>query len=315
MKDNENRQLAHQWQALGGCQPGTIWVDHAKGDNVGSCRLFLPRSLLLPIPDAGFPDVLSGQWFATDGRGVLGPLAFSDIALRVQRGLLSSRCVLRHGRWRGWVTFQQLQDLGRAALEQTVEQLAEDAGGAAMRLASATGERLAIRPSSYPPPPASARTRPLDVTGVLSTTERLDQTLMLGLALAALSADSSVGRLHRLRGDQDEALTEATFGQEIAGRLGELVVPEDPVRALAEAGQPLLCGAAPNGAAGAMVRRLSTQFGDLGCVAMIPLLVEGGLVAWVELGKRNRMSARELGRVEEVVEALAARCLVMGWLG
>ncbi len=269
----------------------------------------------MPLSEARFPEAVSGQWFATDGRGVIGPLSFAEITLRVQRSQLSARCVCRHGRWRGWVPFHELEGLGARGLALLVEQLAEDSSGAAMRLASGSGERLAIRPSSYPPPPASARTRPLDVTGILSSTERLDQTLMLGLALAALSADASVGRLHCLRGEQDEAVTEATYGREVAGRLGELVLPEDPVRALAEAGQPLLCAANVSGGGRAIASRLGTEPGALASVAMVPLIMDGGLVAWVELGKPLRLGARELGRVEEVIEALAARCLVMGWFG
>jgi hypothetical protein len=53
---------------------------------------------------------------------------------------------------------------------------------------------------------------------------------------------------------------------------------------------------------------------DIQSVAMVPLLVYGELVALFEVGRRSRpFRAREIGRVEDVVEALAARSVVMGW--
>jgi hypothetical protein len=48
---------------------------------------------------------------------------------------------------------------------------------------------------------------------------------------------------------------------------------------------------------------------------MIPLLVDGVLVAALELAHTARpFKAREIARVEDVMEALAARALVMGWI-
>jgi hypothetical protein len=49
-------------------------------------------------------------------------------------------------------------------------------------------------------------------------------------------------------------------------------------------------------------------------VAMVPLLVYGELVAIFEIARISQpFRARELGRVEDVVEALAERSVVMGW--
>ena len=48
--------------------------------------------------------------------------------------------------------------------------------------------------------------------------------------------------------------------------------------------------------------------------AMVPLVLYGELVAVFELGRRDRpFKARELGRVEDVLEVLAGRAVVMGW--
>ena len=48
--------------------------------------------------------------------------------------------------------------------------------------------------------------------------------------------------------------------------------------------------------------------------AMVPLLLYGELVAIFEIGRALRpFRAREVARAEDVIEALAARSVVMGW--
>ena len=48
---------------------------------------------------------------------------------------------------------------------------------------------------------------------------------------------------------------------------------------------------------------------------MVPLLLYGELVAIFEIGRRGRaLRAHEVARIENVVEALAERTVVMGWL-
>ena len=63
-----------------------------------------------------------------------------------------------------------------------------------------------------------------------------------------------------------------------------------------------------------MLGRMTRCLPDVKSVAMVPLLVYGELVALFEVGRKSRpFRARDIGRVEEVVEALAERTVVMGW--
>src|SRR5690606_26819960 len=49
-------------------------------------------------------------------------------------------------------------------------------------------------------------------------------------------------------------------------------------------------------------------------VALVPLHVEGRLVAMLELAQLVRpFRAREVARAEDVLEVFAERCVVMGW--
>jgi hypothetical protein len=70
---------------------------------------------------------------------------------------------------------------------------------------------------------------------------------------------------------------------------------------------------------GRVEEAISSRLGSVGStirgIAMVPLLVDGVLVATLELAHTGRpFKAREIARVEDVMEALAARALVMGWI-
>jgi hypothetical protein len=48
---------------------------------------------------------------------------------------------------------------------------------------------------------------------------------------------------------------------------------------------------------------------------MVPVVLYGDLVAIFELGRTARpFRAREVARAEDVLDALASRCVVMGWI-
>jgi hypothetical protein len=48
---------------------------------------------------------------------------------------------------------------------------------------------------------------------------------------------------------------------------------------------------------------------------MVPVLVFGRLVGILEVGReQSPFRAREVGRVEDVIEALSARIVVAGWV-
>jgi hypothetical protein len=64
-----------------------------------------------------------------------------------------------------------------------------------------------------------------------------------------------------------------------------------------------------------MVGRLGRCLPGVRGVAMIPLVLFGELVALFEIGRVTQpFRAREVGRAEDVVEALAERAVVTGWL-
>ncbi|HWZ88794.1 MAG TPA: hypothetical protein VNW92_08085, partial [Polyangiaceae bacterium] len=110
------------------------------------------------------------------------------------------------------------------------------------------------------------------------------------------------------------AITVGGHGPSTERLLGERLNVDDPTLAVARGGHSVLtepqCGEVGRHMLGRMTRCLP----EVKSVAMVPLLVYGELVALFEVGRKSRpFRAREIGRVEDVVEALAERSVVMGW--
>jgi hypothetical protein len=97
--------------------------------------------------------------------------------------------------------------------------------------------------------------------------------------------------------------------------LGERLAEDDPTLVAAKNGFTVLSepqfGNESRHIAGRLIRCLPHVLG----VAMVPLCLYGELVAIFEVGRGGQpFRAREIARVEDVIEVLAERAVLMGWL-
>ena len=89
----------------------------------------------------------------------------------------------------------------------------------------------------------------------------------------------------------------------------------DPTLLAARSGRTVLSEPLPGDVSRYIIGRIERCLPDPVSVAMVPLLLYGELVAIFEIGRRSRpLRAHEVARIEDVVEALAERTVVMGWL-
>ncbi len=140
-----------------------------------------------------------------------------------------------------------------------------------------------------------------------------DALLMLALSTATATATAQAGLLVGVgsRGP----LVFCTLGSGCERLLGQLLAPTDPSFVAAERGVVIVGEPESGDAMSVIAARLTTDADVPRGVAMVPLLVDGTLIAAVELARAWRpFRACEIARVEEVLEALAARAVVMGWL-
>jgi len=178
-----------------------------------------------------------------------------------------------------------------------------------------TGAELSSRTENIDRAPRqSFRPAAVDPVGVLANASEFSEALLLTVVTAVTAAGAEFGLVHRVRADLGAAVTVGGHGPATETLLGERLAADDPTLVAARGGHSVLtepqCGEVGRHLLGRMTRCSR----DVKSVAMVPLLVYGKLIALFEVGRRSRpFKAREIGRVEDVVEALAERSVVMGW--
>jgi hypothetical protein len=260
-------------------------------------------------------------WFVTNGVVAVGPVSFDLVTRGVAAGKIPPGSYVRHDAWKVWRRLEDIETLSTSARQEQIKLLAT---------ASAAAEERASNPHHEPPPPPSVEeldapvsgARPLSVrpvaidpVGVLASAAELDQAYLLALSTAVTAASAHVGLLHQVRPDLQATVCAYAHGPESEILLGERLAANDPSLLAAEAGNTIVgeprLGEAGRYIAGRLARCLPGPRG----VAMVPLRHNGRLVAMIELGRAARpFRAREIARVEDVVDVLAERIVVAGWL-
>ncbi len=266
----------------------------------------------------------SDRWFVTNGVVAVGPVTFELVLRGVATGRISTSSFVRHESWQVWRRLDEMESLSAVHRRKTIEDLATASAGVEERARSIfsepppppSGEELSSRPVNLEPAQRkSFRPVSVDPVGVLSHAGELQDALLLTVSTAVAAAAADVGLVHRVRGDLNAAVTVGGHGPGTEMLLGERLSREDPTLAAARSGRTVLSEPVPGDAGRYMIGRIERCLPDPASVAMVPLLLYGELVAIFEIGRRSRpLRAHEVARIENVVEALAERTVVMGWL-
>jgi hypothetical protein len=266
----------------------------------------------------------SDRWFVTNGVVAVGPVSFELVLRGVAFGRIATSSFIRHESWQVWRKLDEMEALSAVHRNKTIEDLATASAGVEERARSRfsepppppSGEELSSRPINLEPPPRrSFRPVSVDPVGVLSNASELQEALLLTVSTAVAAASADVGLVHRVRGDLKAAVTVGGHGPRTELLLGERLAAEDPTLTAARAGRTVLSEPLPGDVSRYIIGRIERCLPEPASVAMVPLLLYGELVAIFEIGRRARpLRAHEVARVEDVVEALAERTVVMGWL-
>lgn len=274
--------------------------------------------------DPGNNTAHSDSWFVTNGVVAVGPVTFELVLRGVAYGRISTSSFIRHESWQVWRKLDEMESLSAVHRNKTIEDLATASAAVEQRARSIfsepppppSGEELSSRPINLEPAPRkSFRPVSVDPVGVLSNAGELQEALLLTVTTAVAAASADVGLVHRVRGDLKAAVTVGGHGPRTELLLGERLAREDPTLAAARAGRTVLSEPIPGDVSRYIIGRIERCLPDPASVAMVPLLLYGELVAIFEIGRRGRaLRAHEVARVEDVVEALVERTVVMGWL-
>jgi len=266
--------------------------------------------------------VLDDRWYVTNGVVAVGPVGFELLTRGVAHGRIPAGSFVRHESWKMWRPLEDVGALNKADRQQAIAHFADISAAIDMRASDPDNEpppplsEVESRSDSQPASRPSLRPVAVDPVGVLSNASSLDDALLLALSTSVTAASASVGLLHRVRSDLGCVVTSFAQGPGAEAMLGEKLASQDPTLAAARGGHTVVAephfGEAGRYLAGRIGRCLSNPCG----LAMVPLVLYGELVAMIELGRSARLfRAREIARVEDVVEALAERIVVAGWLG
>jgi hypothetical protein len=268
-------------------------------------------------------DGSSDRWFVTNGVVAVGPVSYELVLRGVAYGRIPAGSFVRHESWQVWRRLEDIEAQSAGNRRQTIEDLAQHS--------AAVEKRARSRFSEPPPPPSGAefssrtqnidraarqsfRPAAVDPVGVLASATDLSEALLLTVVTAVTAAAADIGLVHRVRADIGAAITVGGHGLSTEQLLGERLNAEDPTLVAALGGHSVLTEPQCGEVGRHMLGRLTRCASDIKSVAMVPLLVYGELVAIFEVGRKSRpFRAREIGRVEDVVEALAERSVVMGW--
>jgi hypothetical protein len=263
------------------------------------------------------------RWFVTNGVVAVGPVTYELVLRGVAYGRIPLGSFVRHESWQVWRRLEDIDGQSAGNRQQTIEDLAHHSAGVEKRARS--------RFSEPPPPPSNAelssrtgivdrherqsfRPMAVDPVGVLSSAMQLSDALLLTVVTAVTAAAADIGLVHRVRADIGAAITVGGHGLATEQLLGERLNADDPTLVAARNRQTVLSEPQCGEVGRHMLGRMTRCAKDVQSVAMVPLLVYGELVAIFEIARISRsFRARELGRVEDVVEALAERSVVMGW--
>lgn len=274
--------------------------------------------------EAGDNPAPSDRWFVTNGVVAVGPVSFELLLRGVAYGRITATSFVRHESWQVWRRLDEMESLSALHRRKTIEDLANASAGAEQRARSPfsepppppSGEELSSRPVNLEPAPRRTfRPVSVDPVGVLSNAEELQDALLLTISTAVAAASADVGLVHRVRGDLKAAVTVGGHGPGTELLLGERLAREDPTLLAARSGRTVVSEPLPGDVARYILGRVERCLPEPASVAMVPLLLYGELVAIFEIGRSGRpLRAHEVARVEDVVEALAERTVVMGWL-
>lgn len=284
----------------------------------------LPLTLMNAPSPARPPEEWPDRWFVTNGIVAVGPVSFGLLLRGVAHGRIPVGSFVRHESWQVWQRLEDIGALSSGGRHEAVLVLAQ---------LSSSLEARAISPLSEPPPPPSApalrgfgdhdepvlrstvRPVPVDPVGVLENAHDLSAALLLALSTAVTAAAAEVGIVHRVRRDLGAVVTVGGHGVGTELLLGERLTEGDPTLAAARAGHTVVGEPDFGENSRYLLGRLGRCLPAARGVAMVPLLLYGDLIAVFELARTSRpFRAREVGRAEDVIEVLAERSVVMGWI-
>ncbi|MEB2311231.1 MAG: hypothetical protein OZ921_03135 [Sorangiineae bacterium] len=198
-------------------------------------------------------------WFVSNGETTVGPVR-TDLLLRgVFHGRVPDDCWVRELTWGSWRALGEIREV--AALRR-----AQGFGGGVQNALERPGVKAA---------------------GLIRHGRDTGEVLLFALHAAVAATGAEVGFAHRLASPWESPITRAAHGDGTHGLLGARIAPSDLALGAARARRIVLGAPDSTGVHRAVAARLTGGVRELSGVAMLPILRERELLAFIELGRRG----------------------------
>src|SRR6185437_818511 len=250
--------------------------------------------LLARLLDPRAPD----EWYVTDGATAVGPGGLELLGRGIAAGRVPPDAFVRHASWGSW---RGLADL--------VEQ---------EPLFDPRRTLTPLRAPKKEPPretldsidlieDAEELVEPEDETSedAFARAADLPEALLILMAAAVKVCTAEAALVHGAL--PNGSVVVCSHGPRMFQVLGDKLPAFDPVLTVAKKGLTLFAEPAPGAGGTAIKVRLSRLGERIQSAFMVPMLVEGRLLAFIEVGRAKPFRARDAAEVETLVDALAAR--------
>jgi hypothetical protein len=240
----------------------------------------------------------------TDGATAVGPVGLELLARGIAAGRVPREAFVRHASWGGWRgladlveqdpsfdprrTLSPLRAPKREPARQTLDSIdvVPDADDLA-ELVDDTSEDAFDRAADVP------------------------EALLMLMAAAVKRSEADAALIHGTLANG--AMVVCSHGPRMFELLGDRLPGFDPVLTAAKKGLTLFSEPVP-GVGGSATRGRLCRFGArIQSAFMVPVLVDGRLLAFIEVGRAQPFRARDAGEVAVLVDALVATLARSSW--
>jgi hypothetical protein len=256
--------------------------------------------LLAGLVDERAPD----EWYVTDGATAVGPVGLELLARGITAGRVPPDAFVRHASWGSW---RGLADLAEQDPSFDPRRTLTPLRALKREPARQTLDSIDVLEDAYDP------IEPVDETSedAFAHAADLPEALLILMAAAVKQCEAEAALVHGAL--PSGSMVVCSHGPRMFEVLGDKLPAFDPVLGAAKKGLTILAEPAPGVGGSGIKARLSRLGERIQSAFMVPLLVEGRLLAFIEVGRAKPFRAHDAAEVEKLVDAVVARVERSSW--
>lgn len=252
------------------------------------------------------------RWYVSDGATAVGPVALDLITRGIQEGRVPPESYVRHEAWRVWRPVGEVSDFQVPSPIDSAAPTPPYPGSPASRSSHISHVEGFGPTDDVTLPGRPALPEEIAPADALEGAADLSDALHLLLNAAVLHLHADAALLHRAQ--EQSAIVHFAHGPFSRPLIGFETKFDDPAMMFARSGHSIVAEPSPGPAGKALMDRLFYLGVHCDAATMHPILVNGRLVAILEIGRKGpQLRASELVVLEKLIEAFVSRTEAGTW--